>query len=124
MYVHVAMSDKTTDSDDERRERRRTSVALDLELVAPQVHASARSRTINLSTQGAFVRTSAPLPIGTRLKVAFSRGELRNPLTLDAIVVRAIHETNGSRRGMALQFTGLTELDESIVTDLIKRARS
>lgn len=123
MYVHVAMSDDTT-QDDERRERRRTSIALDLELVAPEVSASTPSRTINLSSQGAFVRTSRPLPVGTRLKVAFSRGELRNPLTLDAVVVRAIHEQNGSARGMALQFTDVTELDENIVSDLIQRARS
>ncbi|MEE9383141.1 MAG: PilZ domain-containing protein [Nannocystaceae bacterium] len=116
----------THDSSDpqERRVRQRISVAVDLELVAADFEVNAPSRTVNLSSHGAFVRTNKPLPIGTQVTVAFSRGKQRNPLMLDAVVVRAIPAQNGTPRGMGLQFTGLTALDENLVSALIDRAQT
>ncbi|TPV95030.1 MAG: hypothetical protein B7733_12100 [Myxococcales bacterium FL481] len=122
MCVYVTMPGDATEIDD-RRQRERTCVALDLRLVAPEVPVSAPSRTINLSPHGAFVRTSRPLPVGTRLQVALYRGEHRNPLTLEAVVVRAHPDDAGRARGMAVKFTDLTPLDENIVAELIRRAR-
>ena len=82
------------------------------------------SRTIDLSTMGAFVRTNRPLPIGAEVTVSFNRGNDRNPLMLDAEVVRSGTADGGRQRGVAIRFTDLSDLDEVLLSELISRSRS
>jgi uncharacterized protein (TIGR02266 family) len=121
MCVDVIMTE--TEHDD-RRARPRTSVAVELKLHAPEHHFMLLSRTVNLSSQGAFVRTNRPLPVGSTVSVAFQRGEQRNPLTLQAVVVRAGTADDGRSPGLALRFKSLTAIDESLLNEIITRARA
>lgn len=82
------------------------------------------SRTIDLSSHGAFVRTNRPLPIGAPVTVSFNRGSDRNPLMLEAEVVRSGTADEGRQRGIAVRFKDLSELDESLLNELIDRTRS
>ena len=112
------------DPHSERRSRPRTAVAVELKLHAPEHHFILLSRTVDLSTHGAFVRTSRPLPAGAAVRVAFQRGKQRNPLTLEAEVVRSGATDGGRSTGIALQFTDLTELDEALLNELIQRHKA
>ncbi len=108
----------------ERRARTRVGVAVELKLHAPEHHFMLLSRTVDLSSHGAFVRTNRSLPCGTSVKVAFQRGKERNPLTLKAQVVRAGLANGGRSTGIAVRFTHLTKLDEALVIELIRRAQA
>lgn len=114
----------TDTTQDDRRARPRTSIAVELKLHAPEHHFMLLSRTVNLSSQGAFVRTNRPLPLGTNVTVAFQRGSQRNPLTLQATVVRAGTADDGRSPGIALRFQALTALDESLLNEIIDRAQA
>jgi Tfp pilus assembly protein PilZ len=74
---------------------------------------------MDLSSGGAFVRTARPLPIGTGLRLALSRGHQRNPLVLDAEVVRVGTHAEGRAPGVGLRFHRLTDLDEGLLRSLI-----
>jgi len=108
----------------DRRARPRTAVAVELKLHAPEQHFVLLSRTVDISPHGAFVRTSRPLPTGASVRVSFQRGESRNTLTIDARVVRSGMADGGRSSGVALQFTDLTDLDETLLSEIIDRARS
>jgi hypothetical protein len=112
----------TSDTDDDRRGRPRTAVSVELKLLAPEHHLILLSRTVDLSTTGAFVRTSRALPIGAQVRVAFQRGKDRNPLTLDAEVVRVGTADGGRQAGIAVRFLDVTSLDEALLADIIGRA--
>jgi len=81
------------------------------------------SRTIDLSSHGAFVRTNRPLPMGAPVTVSFNRGSDRNPLMLEAEVVRSGTADGGRQRGIAVRFTDLSDLDETLLNELIDRTR-
>ncbi len=119
--VDVVDSEKTAQSD--RRIRPRVSVAIELKLHVPEHHYMLMSRTIDLSAGGAFVRTNRPLPIGVSVTVAFNRGSDRNPLQLEAEVVRAGTTDGGRQEGVAVRFCGITDIDVSLLNDLIDRTR-
>lgn len=121
MCVDVFMTD--TDHDD-RRSRPRTSIAIELKLHAPEHHFMLLSRTVNLSSHGAFVRTNRALPLGSSVTVAFQRGAQRNPLSLTAEVVRAGSADGGRSPGIALRFVGMSALDESLLNEIIDRAQT
>jgi hypothetical protein len=121
--VELMVSDEDLRNED-RRARPRINVAVELKLHAPEHHFMLLSRTVDLSSHGAFVRTNRPLPIGANVKVAFHRGKQRNPLTLTAEVVRAGMADGGRSTGIALRFIDLTELDESLLNELIDRAQA
>ena len=53
-----------TESSADRRRRARIPVSVELKLHAPDLHFVLLSRTIDMSTQGAFVRSNRPLPVG------------------------------------------------------------
>jgi len=110
------------DKEDDRRRRPRIHVSLELKLLAPEQHLILVSRTVELSTTGAFVRTSRALPIGSRVRVAFQRGAHRNPLTLDAEVVRVGTADGGRQIGIAVRFLDVTQLDEALLSEIISRA--
>ena len=99
-------------------------MAIEIKLHAPEHHYMLMSRTIDLSTNGAFVRTNRPLPIGAPVTVSFNRGNDRNPLMLDAEVVRSGTADGGRQRGIAVRFTDLSDLDEMLLSELISRSRS
>lgn len=82
------------------------------------------SRTIDLSSHGAFVRTNRPLPMGAAVTVSFHRGSDRNPLMLEAEVVRSGTTDGGRQRGIAVRFKDVSEFDESVLNELIDRTRT
>lgn len=98
-------------------------MAIELKLDAPDEQVHMTSRTIDLSTGGAFVRTTRPLPVGTTVTVAFNRGTNRNPLQLEAEVVRAGLADGGRQSGVAVRFKDVNDIDESLLADLIDRTR-
>ena len=120
MCVDVGMT-RRRQTDSDRRMRPRISVAVELKLHAPEHRFVLLSRTVDLSSTGAFIRTSRRLPEGAEVVVAFQRGTQRNPLTLNADVVRAGLADGGRSTGIALQFKQTSELDESLLRDLIDR---
>jgi uncharacterized protein (TIGR02266 family) len=102
----------------ERRTRPRAPVVFDSELRladGPVLH----GQLMDLSSGGAFVRTARPLPIGTDVRLALHRGHQRNPLVLDARVVRVGTHAEGRAPGVGLRFHGLTALDEALLRTLI-----
>ena len=117
------MSNPPSDHD-ERRARPRKNVALELKLHAEQHNLVLLSRTVDISSSGAFIRTSRALPQGATVRVAFDRGAQRNPLTLDAEVVRAGSADGGRSGGIALRFVEITDLDEALLNEIIDRSRS
>ena len=115
----------TEDSNyDDRRARQRIAVAVELKLHAPEQRVMMLSRTVDLSSHGAFVRTNRELPIGAQVNVAFQRGPNRNPLRIDAEVVRSGLADGGRLSGIAIRFKDLTDLDEALISELIERNRA
>ncbi len=108
----------------ERRTRPRTAVAVELKLHSEQHNLVLLSRTVDISCSGVFVRTSRALPPGSTVRVAFERGTDRNPLTLEAEVVRAGLADGGRSGGIALRFVEVTDLDEALLNDIIQRSRA
>lgn len=108
----------------ERRRRVRSQVAVDIKLHAPSQHFMLLSRTVDISSLGAFVRSSRALPVGENVTVHFDRGRVRNPLTFEASVVRVGESNNGSSLGFAVEFVDMTDLDESLVRELIAGAKA
>ncbi len=104
----------------ERRTRPRAQVHIDSVLrLASADGPSLTVQTLDLSSHGAFVRTARPLPVGSELRVALHRGPMRNPLVLDAEVVRVGTQREGRSPGLGLRFTGLTPIDEASLRALI-----
>ncbi len=108
----------------DRRTKPRAAIALDVKVHAPDQQFVLLSRTVDLSAGGAFVRTSRALPAGSMVRVAFQRGSDRNPLTLDATVIRSGATDGGRSPGIALRFVNVSELDESLLNELIARRSS
>jgi c-di-GMP-binding flagellar brake protein YcgR len=120
--VEAVVSQQSSPAD--RRARARISVAIEIKLHAPEHHYMLMSRTIDLSSHGAFVRTNRPLPIGAPVTVSFNRGNDRNPLMLDAEVVRSGTADGGRQRGIAVRFKDLSDLDEMLLNELIERTQA
>lgn len=106
----------------DRRLFRRANVSVELRLLAPEQHVMLLSHTIDLSLRGAFIRSNRALPIGSLVSLAFDRGRQRDPLKLEAEVVR-VGEHEGRFPGIALQFRNLTDSDEAVIAELIRRSR-
>ena len=103
----------------ERRHWRRHSMAIGLRVNAPTHAVMVRSRTFDLSNGGAYVCTNQTIPIGAEVTVLLDRGANRNPLTLDAEVVRVGTPAEGRSRGFAIRFTKVTALDQAALAELI-----
>ncbi len=82
------------------------------------------SHTLDLSREGAFIRSNKPLPIGSRVRLAFHRGSQREPLRLEAEVVRIGTFEEGASPGIALKFCHLEAADERRLMSLIELAES
>ena len=68
------MADASQPTGSDRRARERINVAVELKLEAPEQRMMMVSRTVDLSSHGAFVRTNRALPVGAQVQVAFTRG--------------------------------------------------
>ena len=119
--VVLSMADASQTTGSDRRSRERINVAVELKLEAPEQRVMMVSRTVDLSSHGAFVRTNRALPIGAKVQVAFTRGSERNPLALDGEVVRSGQTDGGRLTGIAIRFKDLTDLDEALLNELIER---
>lgn len=108
----------------ERRAKLRAGIALDLQLTAPSLQYAVLSQTIDVSTGDAYIRSSRPLPPGTRVTVQFDRGQQWNPLSIEAEVVRIGDDDQGRPRGFAVRFVDLSDLDELVLRSLIDRAKN
>lgn len=106
----------------DRRRSRRVKVNVELKLLAPDQHVMLLSHTLDLSREGAFVRSNKPLPIGSRVRLAFHRGTQREPLRVEAEVVRVGTFEQTTSPGIALKFRPLEESDERRLLSLIEQA--
>lgn len=107
----------------ERRQVPRTLVSVPLSMFAGD-RMLLRARTVDLSPRGALLHGSPVVRVGQHVRVEVPRGVSRNPLQLDAEVVR-IATPNAHRRqhGVALRFTDVNEIDAAILRTIIDDAR-
>ncbi|MCA9705923.1 MAG: PilZ domain-containing protein [Myxococcales bacterium] len=83
-----------------------------------------RARTVDLSASGAMVHGAGPIRIGQTVSVEVLRGNARNPLRLQAEVVRIATPTEHRRRhGVAVRFLDVGTLDETILEGIIAAAK-
>ncbi len=102
----------------ERRTRPRAQLSIETQLYhdnGPPL----MTYTVDLSPHGAFVRLTQPFPVGTPVRVALHRGPARNPLVLDAVVVRVGTPRQGHALGVGLSFQALTPIDEASIRGLM-----
>lgn len=99
-------------------------VSVPLSVYGPDERLLLTARTVDLSTVGALVHGAAALRPGETVRVEVSRGALRNPLALEAEVVR-ISEPSEHRRqhAVAVRFTEVSPLDEAVLQSIIAGAR-
>lgn len=107
----------------DRRSRVRKTVAVEVKVIAPAHHFVLLSRSVDISAGGVYVRSNRTLPVGSEVTVEFPRGELRNPLAIEAKVVRVGQTSEGRARGLALQFSDVSTLDAAIIDELILAAQ-
>lgn len=78
------------------------------------------ARTLDVSTTGALLHCGAPLRVGDSVRVEVSRGALRNPLALNAEIVRLAAPTATRRHhGVAVRFTNLSPIDAKVLESII-----
>jgi type IV pilus assembly protein PilZ len=76
----------------------------------------------NISELGIFVRTTEPLPIGTRLTLCFAPPALSEPFVLSGTVqwvntVRPLHDNPNP--GMGIRFSSLTPADRERIVEMV-----
>ena len=104
----------------ERRAFPRVRVRIDSLVNTPE--GQVRGQTLDLSAGGAFVTTARALAIGTSVRLSMHRGDARNPLVLDAEVVRVGGTREGRFPGLGLRFIGLTELEATLLQAMLSSA--
>jgi len=108
----------------DRRSRARADVAVDLRLRSPSLHLPLLTRTVDLSTAGAFIRSSRPLERGRTVTVELDRGRGRHPLAVEGEVVRVGTTAEGRAGGFAVRFLAVGPAEESGLREVIASARS
>ena len=80
----------------------------------------------NISSGGAFVRTSSPLDVGDPLLLTFDVPNQRFPLQLAARVkwVAPFGDKISARPGMGVQFMALDDRKRALLDDLVRHARA
>lgn len=118
------------DSPQDRRGRPRVTVAVAFKLFDDRGRMLLSARTLDLSTAGALLHGVCKTDIGETVRVEVSRGAARNPLSLEATVVRlqapaptSPHALPGNH-GVAVRFNELSPIDETVLASLINGARS
>ncbi len=104
----------------ERRIHPRIRVRIQSQLSTPA--GKVPGHLLDLSASGAYVGTPRTLPIGTGVHLSISRGQARNPLELDAEVVRVGDPREGRISGLGLRFVGLSPLETELLQAMITGA--
>jgi hypothetical protein len=104
---------------EERRVHPRRAVSRAARLLASETFALP-CRTLDMSESGALLHGAAPLAIGQTVQLELSRGGARNPLVLEAEVVRIETPESGARRHViALRFHERDPADRAAVVALL-----
>ena len=120
-YVWRAMEGMPTTMED-RRVHPRRAVPRAARLLANDSLA-VPCRTLDMSETGALLHGAAPLSVGQTVQLEVSRGGARNPLVLDAEVVRIETPDNGTRRHViALRFSDRDPADRAALVALLASA--
>ena len=105
----------------DRSERRDERIVVNREF--DSVQAFVREYVTNLSRSGVWVRSDAPLPVGTRVQLKFS------VLADDVEVIEGVGEVvrveppgSGAEPGMAVVFVELTSFSRKLIERLLVRA--
>ncbi|MBV1856784.1 MAG: PilZ domain-containing protein [Nannocystaceae bacterium] len=121
--------DMSVDSPQDRRGRPRVTVAVAFKLFDDRGRMLLNARTLDLSTGGALLHGACKTDIGETVRVEVSRGAARNPLSLEATVVRlqapapASPDALPGNHGIGIRFNDLSPIDETVLASLIKSAR-
>ncbi|MBZ5713329.1 PilZ domain-containing protein [Nannocystis pusilla] len=81
-----------------------------------------RGQTMDLSAGGAFVTTARAVAVGTPVRLTMHRGAAKNPLVLDAEVVRVGGTREGRFAGLGLRFVGLSQLEATLLQAMLGSA--
>jgi len=98
-------------------------VAVDLRIKSPCMHLPLLTRTVDLSTAGAFIRASRPLERGKTVTLELDRGRERAPLTVEGEVVRVGTTAEGRAGGFAVRFLAVRPSEDSGLREVIAIAR-
>lgn len=113
----------------DRRRRPRVTVAVPFRLYDDD-RLLLSARTLDLSTGGALLHGVCKVEVGGKVRVEISRGPSRNPLTLEAMVVRlhaptpATPTATAGNHGTAVRFEQLSKIDETVLAGIIRNART
>jgi len=109
----------TTTTMEDRRVHPRRAVSRAARLLASET-VSVPCRTLDLSESGALLHGAAPLSVGQTVHLEVSRGGARNPLVLEAEVVRIETPDNGTRRHViAIRFSDRDPADRAALAVLL-----
>lgn len=107
---------------EDRRIHPRRAVSRAARLLANETF-SVPCRTLDLSESGALLHGAAPLAVGQTVHLEVSRGGARNPLVLEAEVVRIETPDNGTRRHViAIRFSDRDPADRAALLALLATA--
>ena len=111
-----------TEHNDERRRHPRRHVSVPTRVFDEQ-RLVLSARTLDVSMSGALLHGTARVDLGQQVRVEVSRGGTRNPLVLDAEVVRIETPTPGLRRHvLALRWLARDPGDAAAIASLLKSA--
>ena len=104
---------------EDRRVHPRRAVSRAARLLANDT-LSVPCRTLDMSETGALLHGAAPLAVGQTVHLEVSRGGARNPLVLEAEVVRIETPDNGTRRHViAIRFADRDPADRAALVALL-----
>ena len=91
----------------ERRSCARVNLELQVRLRFDSAEAMIASRTFDISRNGAFIALKDPRPRGTRVRLTLEIEDTK--VTVGGVVVRSSDGKKGTRRGMGIQFTEISD---------------
>lgn len=91
----------------ERRSCARVNLELRVRLRFDSPEAMIASRTFDISRNGAFIALKDPRPRGTRVRLTLEIDDTK--VMVGGVVVRSSDGKKGTRRGMGIQFTEISD---------------
>lgn len=91
----------------ERRSCARVNLELQVRLRFDSPEAMIASRTFDISRNGAFIALKDPRPRGTRVRLTLEIDDTK--VMVGGVVVRSSDGKKGTRRGMGIQFTEISD---------------
>lgn len=87
------------------------------------VDAFVREYVTNISRSGVFIRTDAPLPVGTRVDLAFTvvLEDLETVRGVGEVVRSVAPGTPGQKAGMGVVFVELTQVSKQLIERILVR---